>query len=192
MNDRLLVTYATKAGSTAQIAEFIGSVLREATFTVDVRPIKNIDTLDGDGYQAVVIGSAVRAGQVLPEVLGFVNQHKYALRKMPTAFFVVCATLHEDTPENRQIVMQYVYPLIDLVKPVSTGLFAGKVDRSTVELPTRLFMRFLRVLPIGGGDWRDWKGIRTWAEATAPLLLRPRAEQQRPVESAVAGGADRV
>jgi menaquinone-dependent protoporphyrinogen oxidase len=60
MDIRVLVAYATKYGATAEIAERIGQVLRQAGLDVDVLPVDRVDDLPS--YKAVVLGSAVYIG----------------------------------------------------------------------------------------------------------------------------------
>jgi menaquinone-dependent protoporphyrinogen oxidase len=61
MESQVLVAYATKHGATAEIAERIGQVLREADLQADVLPAERVSDLTP--YRAVVLGSAVYAGQ---------------------------------------------------------------------------------------------------------------------------------
>jgi hypothetical protein len=65
MKKRILVAYATRAGSTAEIAQAIAETLTARGYAVDVRPVKEKPSLDG--CAAVVLGSAVRMGAWLPE-----------------------------------------------------------------------------------------------------------------------------
>jgi hypothetical protein len=60
MDKQVLVAYATKYGATAEIAEKIGEVLREAGLQVEVRPADRAG--DVGAYQAVVLGRAVYIG----------------------------------------------------------------------------------------------------------------------------------
>ena len=61
---KLLVTYASKYGSTAEIAEVIGKELRKREYEVEVRPVDQVGNLAG--YDGFVIGSAVYAGSCAP------------------------------------------------------------------------------------------------------------------------------
>ena len=54
---RILVAYGTKYGATAEIAERIGAALRDAGADAEVRRAREVRSLDG--YDAVVLGSAV-------------------------------------------------------------------------------------------------------------------------------------
>lgn len=60
MDTQVLVTYATKYGETAKIAEKIGQVLRQAGLRTDVLPTDRVSNLHS--YKAVVLGSAVYIG----------------------------------------------------------------------------------------------------------------------------------
>jgi menaquinone-dependent protoporphyrinogen oxidase len=167
MNEKILVAYATRTGTTQEVAQAIGEVLAEKGAAVDVRNVREID--DPTTYQALVLGSGVRAGNLMPEAVEFVEANQRALEQMPAAYFVVCATLQEDTEENRQVVAGYLDPLRELVEPVTEGLFAGAIERSKLSLPLRLMLKAMKA---EDGDWRDWDAIRTWAAEVYPSLLQ--------------------
>jgi menaquinone-dependent protoporphyrinogen oxidase len=168
MSTRILVTYATKAGSTGEVAEYIGDVLRKAGLKVDVYPAKQAKNLSP--YSAVVLGTGVRSGHIFSEAVGFVTRHREILPYIPTAYFLVCLTMTEDTSEQRQIASGYLEPLREVAEPISTGLFGGRIDHSKLELPWRLLLRNVKDGPMAGGDWRNWQAIRQWANELIPLL----------------------
>ena len=70
MTTKILVTYASRFGSTAGVAEAIGKVLAENGAQVDVLPMRQVKDLAA--YQAVVAGSAINGGAWLPGALEFV------------------------------------------------------------------------------------------------------------------------
>ena len=70
----------TRAGSTAEVADAVGKKLAQGGAMVDVMSVKNVHDLNG--YQAVVLGSAIRAGKVLPEIFDFVKAYKSDLHKV--------------------------------------------------------------------------------------------------------------
>jgi len=166
MSEKILVAYASKCGSTSEVAEAIGQTLCDAGAAVDVRLAK--DVTDVSEYRAVVVGSAIRAGQWLSAATKFVETHRDALSRVPVAYFAVCLTLQEDTEEKRREVAAYLAPVREMVQPVDEGLFAGAMNYSKLALPIRLMMK---VMKSPEGDFRDWDSIRAWAAGLHPTLL---------------------
>ena len=107
---------------------------------------------------------------------GFAKRHRQRLSEIPVAYFVVCLTMAEDTPENRKQTLGYLDPLRNAapeVQPLSIGLFGGAVLDDTEEYK-RLFILFRKIIdPVARDteDARDWEAIRTWAEEVRPVLL---------------------
>jgi len=65
-SETILVTYASRAGSTAGVAKAIGQVLKDNHFNVDVLEMKDVETIES--YMAIVAGSAIQAGKGLREL----------------------------------------------------------------------------------------------------------------------------
>lgn len=170
MNKRILVAYATKCGSTAEVADVIGHVLREAGEAVDVRNVTDVQ--DPSSYGAVVLGTAVRMGKPLPAATRFVRQHQAALAQMPVALFSLGVAMNQDTPEHRTTAQGYLAPLTSAVQPVAVGLFGGKVDPTTMSPLWRFATSFIKEGEMAPGDHRDWQAIRLWANTLIPLLNR--------------------
>lgn len=168
MSDRILVAYATAAGSTAEVARAIAEELSGGGM-VEVRPAKEVQDLSP--YRAVVVGSGIRAGQVYRAALAFLERHQEALGKVPLAYFIVCLTMKEDTEENRQEVEGYVDQMrqkVPQAQPVGVGLFAGKLDYKAIPFPFRLILKAMKA---DEGDFRDWDAIRAWGASLRPRLL---------------------
>jgi len=164
--EKILIAYASRCGSTGEVAEAIGQALCEAGAAVDVRLAKKVDDLSS--YRAVVVGSAIRMGKLLPEAVEFVEAHRDLLSRMPVVYFVACLTMEDDTEENRRTVSAYLNPLREMVQPVGEGLFAGALDYGKISLPEQLIMR---AIGSAEGDFRDWDAIRGWAGDLSPALL---------------------
>jgi menaquinone-dependent protoporphyrinogen oxidase len=160
MGNRVLVAYASKAGSTAEVADAIARRLADTGLTVDVRRAKNVRSVDG--YAAVIVGSAIRAGRWLSEASGFVKNHREALAARKTAFFTLCMTLQQDTPEHREKVAAYLEPVREILEPDQIEFFAGKMDYSRLAFAPRLIVKRMKVPE---GDFRNWHAIGAWADA---------------------------
>jgi menaquinone-dependent protoporphyrinogen oxidase len=157
---KLLVVYCSVAGSTAEVADSIGKEIAAKGYYVQISPVKEVKSVDG--FKAVVIGSAIRMGQVKGEIVDFVKDFKPALQTKSVSYFVVCMTLKDDTPENRKTVDAYVDPLRNELKPVDVGLFAGKMDYSKLGFFSRFIIKHMVKTP--EGDFRKWNEIKGWAK----------------------------
>ncbi len=171
MPPKILVTYASRTGSTAEIAQTIGKTLAESGAQVDVRAMQEVHNLAP--YSAVVAGSAIRKSKWLPEAAQFIETHRAELAQKKFAEFTVCITLAmSNTEQYRTAVAKWVAPVRALVRPMSEGFFAGLLDFSKLPinldtLQLRLAVA-LRIFP--RDDRRDWNAIRAWAESIRPML----------------------
>ena len=161
---KVLIAYASRAGSTAEVAEAIGHVLKGGGIPVDVLPAGQVANVSI--YLALILGSAIRMGRWLPEATRLVERSQATLAGMPTAFFSVCLTMQKDTSENRRTVEDYMRPVLQKVRPSSIGLFGGKMDYSRLGFLDRLIVSKMKKVP--EGDYRDWTAIRTWAVKVRP------------------------
>ena len=184
MSHKTLVAYASRAGSTAEVAHTVGDVLRQAGIDADVRSVDDVPDLAD--YDSLILGSAIWAGKPIPETLQFMTRHRDEIARIPVAYFVLCEILRNFTPSNRQIALGYVAPLRQIKEPVSIATFAGRRDLSTTHPIVRWLL--LHLLPIAEGDWRDWDRIRDWAEAVGEKLVladtaAPDREEREVVEA---------
>ena len=81
MSASILVAYATRAGSTQEVAETVTATLRETGLAVDIRPLRTVDSLEG--YKAVVIGAPLYMFRWHKDALGFLKRHQGALSGRP-------------------------------------------------------------------------------------------------------------
>lgn len=168
----ILVTYASRSQSTAEIATKIGNTLQQQGVSVEVRSMSDVHDLSD--YDAIVVGSAIRRQNWLPEAMHFMEVHQETLRQKPVAAFLVCIALATDKPARAQrTASAWMQPARNLVSPVSEGYFAGVLDiRKIPERPYRILFRLIVALGLfKEGDFRDWQQIRGWAQALPDQLL---------------------
>lgn len=161
-----LVVYGTKTGCTAGIAEAIADGLRPLGVTVDVKRAE--EKPDPSAYDAVFVGSGVRAGLWHAHVKQWLVAHSPQLKERPFALFTVCLTMHSN-PENAAEVRAYTDLLLKEtgLEPVDIGLFPGMNLPRTFSLPERLIMKAMKAPE---GDFRDLASVADWAAETAPAL----------------------
>lgn len=164
--ERFLVTYATKGGSTFDVAEKIGHVIKEKGYDVKVLPVKGVEEIKS--YNAVVVGSGVRAGRLYSEAVNFVKKHQEDLANIPVAYFIDSLTMSVENEKARATAEGYLNPLKKIVSPKETALFAGRLQMKKVPLHLRLVLKIMKVKE---GDYRKWDQISAWAESLPGNLL---------------------
>lgn len=165
---KILVAYASKHHSTAEIAEAIGQVLRySGGLEVDVCSVETVETLSP--YDAVVLGSAVYVGQWQAAAVDFLMKHEAEMVQRPVWFFSSGPTGEGDPkalmkgwnfPEKLQ-------PIADHIKPRDIRLFHGSLDPAQLNLFERVITKGVKS-PVG--DFRDWNMILAWAADIAQAL----------------------
>jgi menaquinone-dependent protoporphyrinogen oxidase len=168
MNKRILVTYATRTGSTVGVATAIGETLGGQGFAVDVKPMKENPSIDG--YQAVLVGSAVNGAHWLPEAVEFVKQNQQSLNGVPVALFSVHIMNLGDDAKSRENRLAYLNEVRPLLKPLDEAFFAGIAN---MQGQSQIAVWAYRLFKLGPeGDCRDWAKIRGWAGRLAPTLAQ--------------------
>ena len=167
MNTQILVAYATKYGATAEIAEKIGQVLREAGLRTDVLPVDRVSDLSP--YQAVVLGSAVYIGKWRKEAVKFLKANEKALAERQVWLFSSGPTGEGDAVELGKgwRFPKSLQPIADRIRPRDIAVFHGNVDMKKLNLIEKWMIKNVKA-PLG--DFRDWKAITSWATAIADVL----------------------
>ncbi|MDJ0640409.1 MAG: flavodoxin domain-containing protein [Paracoccaceae bacterium] len=164
-NQRALVAYDSRLGSTAEVAEFIGGALSEGGASVDINTVSEVTALEV--YDRVVIGGAIRYDRWLPEAVAFVRKNRQILLDTQVAFFFTCLTLAKPSPETERKAEAYAAKIRQIapdLRPTSVGRFAGVLEFARTPWPARLLLRALSVTTgVAEGDYRDWQAIRDWA-----------------------------
>ena len=153
----VLLAYATRYGSTQEVAEAITAALREAGLQVDIQPMQEVKSLAN--YDAVVLGAAIYNAKWHPDAHQFLSQHQETLSQRPLAIFAL-GPLSSSDAARRNSLRQLDRELArhPWLKPLAVEIFAGKYDPSKPGLGF-----FDRMLP--ARDLRNWDAIRAWANA---------------------------
>jgi menaquinone-dependent protoporphyrinogen oxidase len=166
---KVLVTYASKYGATAGIAERIGEILRETSLPVDVLPVKGVK--DPTQYRAVVLGTAMYMFQWRKEAVAFLKRNEKVLATQPVWLFASGPLGGGDPVEvlKGKIFPEALRPLIEKIKPRDIVAFHGMLDMQKLNFFERfVFKRAINHL----GDFRDWKAISAWAESIGRELKK--------------------
>ncbi|MBW7883094.1 MAG: flavodoxin domain-containing protein [Caldilineaceae bacterium] len=156
---KVLVAYASRYGSTAEIGHAIAARLCERGEAVDACSIDEVKDLSL--YDAVVVGSAVRMGSWLPAAVRFVAEHKEALRKVPTAFYTVHILALGANEESKKTRVAYLDAVRSIVMPQHEAFFPGKLDPKQLNLLDRVMAKAVQSPE---GDLRNWQEIWNWAD----------------------------
>lgn len=158
----ILVTAASRHGSTREIAETIAAELRAQALIVDVREPDTVDSLDG--YDAVILGSAVYAGRWLSAADDFAKRHRTRLAALPVWLFSSGPIGDGPHPHGDLAGLDELRAMLGAREHV---IFTGKLETTDLNLAERLIAR---VVHAPSGDFRNWDAIRRWASAIGTAL----------------------
>ncbi len=177
MATRILVAYATRYGSTGEVADAVGARLRELGHAVEVRPVREVRSLDGHG--AVVLGTPFYIGSMLAEAREFLNTNSKALAEMPVAVFALGPIAADDNVEAARAQLDGALGKMPWLRPAAAEMFVGKYDPASLRFADRL-LAALPASPLHGmtaHDDRDWGAIKAWADSL-PAALQVQVDAQ--------------
>jgi menaquinone-dependent protoporphyrinogen oxidase len=158
---RVLVAYATKRGSTREVAQAVMSVLLDRGLEVDFRPAAEVE--DVADYDAVVLGGALYIGRWHADARRFIHRHRDELGERPFAVFGLGPrTLEPKEVEESRSQLTRALAKTPGLRPESVAVFGGVVDPAQFHFP-------LTHLP--ASDARDWDAIEAWAADVATRLI---------------------
>jgi menaquinone-dependent protoporphyrinogen oxidase len=155
----VLIAYASKLGSTGEVAKAICDTLAAGGNPVEVKRVGDVG--DVSAYDAVLLGSAVRMGRWLPEAVDFLERNAGPLASKPVSFFSVCMTMFEDTQASRARAQKITTAAHAIREPAAEAFFGGRMDYGRLSFAEQMILRAMKVPE---GDYRDWEAIRAWSE----------------------------
>ena len=190
----VLVVYATHDGQTRKIAERMATVLRIHRHVVELLDASVSREVDLSRFDAVFIGSPVRAQGYLRAVVRFVRSHRTELERMPTLFFSVGLAVVGKSGKGQAQTMEIVRKLVADTgwRPARVELIAGALPYTRYNFLVRFVMR--RIVSKEGGDtdtsrdyeYTDWAAVDRCAvefvdgvvqQRTAGIHVSPRSSR---------------
>lgn len=166
----VLVVYASRMGSTGEIASLVGERLTRRGYKIDV--LSAATARDARLYDAVIVGSAVYLRRWDRTALRYLQAQAPDLAERPAWLFQSgpCGPGARTEPVRIPRAVARFCAKIGMAAPVT---FGGNLDesRATTWLARRVAAGDL------AGDSRDWNEIRAWADGVADQLdsIRPLA-----------------
>jgi menaquinone-dependent protoporphyrinogen oxidase len=170
MKTEVLITYCTRSGSTAEVAEAIGKTVRDAGLRVQMKAIGEVESIAAG--TEVVLGTALYIGHFPREFHRFLTRFEAELARVRPWVFVLGPT----EKERKQFAAAEEHARKELSKhptlrPADMRVLGGKFDPEHVNLafPMSLMMKLpgnpMKKMPVS--DIRDWDWIHRWAKAIA-------------------------
>ena len=176
----VLIAYATRSGSTLEVAEAIGAALEDAGAAATVLPVAQVSTLSD--YTSVILGGPLYIGRFPKEFRNFIRSQREGLERCQPWCFVLGPTRNEtkdfDAARTQALKQLSRYPWLH---PVELKVFGGRWSMASVPFPFSLVRR-IPGNPLGkipAQDIRDWGAIREWAQGIA-RQLEPAAQECHP------------
>lgn len=168
----ILVSYASKHGSSAEIAQAIGETLRHNGYSVDVLPVEQIGIVRK--YDAVILGSAIYLGRWLKEAVSFLRTSSRSLQDIPLYIFSSGPIGEGDPVELMDgfTIPQDVKDLTATMKLRDVRVFHGKIDLRKLSLAELMLFKSVGAQT---GDFRKWDAIKLWAEHISDELSKVEA-----------------
>lgn len=166
----VLVAYATKYGSTREVAEKIGVTLRESGVDAEVKPAAQVSDLSG--YSAVVLGAPYYIGKILKDAREFLDKHRAALEQLPVALFALGPVSSSDDLADASKQLDETLEKLGWLTPRATTMFVGKYDPDHLRGLDKLVpkMKATPLYNVPAHDDRDWEAISAWAESLPAAL----------------------
>jgi menaquinone-dependent protoporphyrinogen IX oxidase len=173
---RALVVFASKYGSTREVAQAVASALGADIVSADTLP-------DVAAYDLVVVGSPIYAGTYLSAVTEFASRRHEQLQTRMVATFVTAAADPEPQPGLTGDDLGHVYTRQDYAQGLAklTGGrivacrgFGGRLVPSQLDEHDRILLGWLARAITGqeltGFDQVDLQAARQWGEELRAAL----------------------
>jgi len=166
MATTVLVAYATKYGSTQEVAEAIAAALHEHGLEVEVRPAREVHSLQG--YDSVVLGAALYMGRWHADARHFLKRYHSVLSSLPVAIFALGPLdANEKQWHDARAQLNQALAKEPWLTPMQVEMFGGVINPAKLHFP-------FNHMP--AGDARNWTAIRSFAERVTATFQRTVSE----------------
>ena len=169
---KTVVVYASRYGSTKEVAEFIAEHLRQGRVSAEARSVETVS--NPEDYDALVVGSAVYMQHWMDSAVKFVHEHDAALSERQVWLF--SSGPLELPPElvaknDLDIVPKEIPGLQETLKPRDHRVFFGALDPKKLSFKHRALRKLPAARPLlPEGDFRKWDEIKSWTDEIAQAL----------------------
>jgi len=167
MKNKILLTYASKYGSTRKISEKIKETLEKQNVTVDLIPVEEVTELEP--YTAVIVGSAVYMGKWRKTASAFLKKNVSELSNRKVWIFSTGPT---DNGDPETLLKGWKIPkslesVTDRIKPEEIKVFHGNLDLEKLSFMEKFIIKKVKA-PVG--DYVDWQNVENWAKGISNQL----------------------
>ncbi|MVU78376.1 flavodoxin [Nocardia sp. ET3-3] len=181
MKGRILVAYATRYGTTREIAAVVAAALRESGLEVDCRAMDDLHSIDD--YRGIVLGAPFYYGRWPRAARRFLDRFGPVLAHRDVAVFAT-GRIEPDRPEaESRSQLDALLERYRWLQPFAVALFGGRWDPAAL----RGFDRWMHKLPgsplhtLTATDLRNWDAIGEWATHVAAAFHAGAAQPKPPV-----------
>lgn len=156
----VLVAYASKHGTTREVAEFVAHTLERRGLTVEVEEAGRVGTVAH--YDAVVVGGGLYMGKWHKDARRLLDRHREQLSGIPLAVFGMGpdSLAESKVVESRRQLERSLAATPEL-EPIGVTVFGGALTPDTWRFPFSRLPAF---------DARDWDAIEEWTDEVAARI----------------------
>jgi menaquinone-dependent protoporphyrinogen oxidase len=156
----VLVAYASRHGTTREVAEFVAHTLERRGLMVEVEEAARVDTVAQ--YDAVIVGGGLYMGRWHKDARRLLERHREQLAGIPLAVFGMGPDSLEESKvvESRRQLERSLAATPEL-EPVAVTVFGGALTPETWRFPFSRLPAF---------DARDWDAIEEWTDEVAASI----------------------
>lgn len=171
---RVVLLYGSDERQTEKIANYMADIIvsyGHQSFCLNIKYLPHI--FDIRGYDRIVVGASIHAGQYQRYVIDWVHSNKNVLRMLPNAFYSVSMMASQNSREARQEVQDYIQSFVQESewKPNHIASFGGALRFQEYSFFKKLLVK--RVMSQKGievdiennMEFTDWGGVTDFVTA---------------------------